>query len=443
MVMATQKRLLFRPYRLGLALVLPVCCGCFETQPVDTRGVQVVWPLTRTIDDFESGNGLPSWTLLGSWGCNAWPAETSAAECGVAEPGSGDAGLAGSLSFDLTRESGDDGLGAQIYSFRRSIPLDLSRYHGFGFSANLEPRDDQLISNQVLLRVRLDCPAAATVGVSPQGERVVLTSAVRPPADGAWHRFELDLNAFTQPAWQQGRTGDGFEWERIDRERCLAAVDSLGLSIEDADLEGAVEGAPAMAGRLMVDEIDLYEMDAEQRSVEGGLNFSGWSCRERPEAGGLRECDLRRAPSMSFTMQGNDRGQDSPSVVLCTHAHRLDQTTHEVTADTRDLTAFESLSFGAQFMPDAPESIRRFTVRLGCRELVPSSLPALQREVELSAERSSYTLPLESFTPSPYPLGFDNVEGCLARMDELCFETQVQDGELASGTLAIDEVVLR
>jgi hypothetical protein len=288
--------------------------------------------------------------------------------------------------------------------------------------------------------VRLECPSAAVVGES-EGQRVSIQSAVTAVADGAWHDYSIDLADFLQPEFQA--------WERIDATRCRSRVDTIGFELT-ADSLAETPGRH-MAGTVEFDDIELRAFEAPDDPALALAQHSPWRCWSSPIGSNLPEarpdpqaCELgEHAPRMSF--DEDYRGEEEPWKALCSVPVTTNNLSHESTSDGENLTRFKNFSFTAQFTPGelAPEAPGRFTVRLSCTSLFPDQAPSAVLDVDVRPGRFSYALPLASFRPSPYPIGFVDVAACLAKVDELCFETQLELGEAISGALVIDDVVLR
>jgi hypothetical protein len=397
----------------GALLLGAAQLGCFDVHEVDTSGTPMAWPRVRVVDDFESANGLPTWNRLNPWICDTWPAP-GACVAGSVEPEPGGQGRAGFLAFDVTGPGG-----AQLSADTLVAGLDLGRYDELVFTARLEAREEGSLPPSVEVRVKLICPNAAEVGFY-QNESVSVMSAGSPLSDGPVQRFVLRLATMTQPTWQ--------EWERIDPRRCLADVSALAFEID------AVEGV-SLAGTLTVDDVELYDYAGGEPS-SANARFSPWYCVGGP---GIA-CDAsREIPTATFP----DASEPELPNRFCTDAVKVEPTAHTLGADTRNFGSLASLSFAANFAPTDSGTTEpaRFAVRLGCSTLAPG-FPAVVREIELLPHWSSYELPIASFVPYSWPIGFDNVEGCLEQIDQLCLE--VPRGTTPSaGTLMLDELVLR
>jgi hypothetical protein len=398
----------------GALLLATTLLGCFDVHEVDTSGTSVAWPRVRIVDDFENANGLPTWSLLTPWICNTWPAP-GACTAGSADPGLG-RGRAGFLSFDVTSPGG-----AELTAQTLVAGLDLGRYDELAFTATLEAGEGGALPPWVEVRVQLDCPNAAEVGFDRDGQSVSVMSAGSPIADGRAQRFVLRLASMTQPTWQ--------DWERIDPRRCLADVTALAFEIS------AVGAGLSLAGTLSVDDVELYAYAGGAPNAADS-RFSPWYCFGAP---GIACDESRELPVATFP---GARDPDLPNR-FCTDAVKVDPIDHTLGTDTRNFASLGSLSFAAHFASadSGKTEPARFGVRLGCGAL-SAGFPAVMREVEIFPAWSSYRLPIASFDPYPYPIGFDNVEGCLEQVDQICLEGLPGAAEPA-GTLMLDELVLR
>src|SRR6185295_4644479 len=287
------------------------------------------------------------------------------------------------------------------------------------------------------LRINLTCSSLAEVrddiGVS-------VVHGVHPVADGSWHSFVLDLAAFTQDASEN--------WARIAASDCLGSVDFIQVQV----ISTLPWQSRRAAGRLQIDDLQLRTFRAAAESGSDTRRLDPWYCQKYSGEddtsnmrAGNQACDATRsAPSLTFDVEyPKDEGEGSSS--LCASLAKVDSLSHEASMDTLNLSAFHQLSFSAKFSPrdQAAQPGARFRLELGCSTLLPNRYPAVQHDLEVLPEWSTYTFPLGSFRPSDYPIGFDDVEGCLAHFDGPCFFTQLEPGEASSGTLSIDHMVLR
>ncbi len=400
-----------------LAVTTTLLSGCFDVDQTETGGRPIAWARTRVVDDFESGF-FPTWTLLRPWQCNAWSDDQAACDAGSAAPGlEGADGHAGFLSFDL---AGEGYPGANLATGGNGYALDFTRYDQLVFSAKLEASEGGSLPPDVELRVRLDCPGIAEV-VSPTEESVAVAAAVWPVPGGPARKFAVTFER--QAPWQ--------DWELIDPQECVANAESLAFEI--------ASGTPdnAFAGTLTLDDIQLDDFEGREPSEE--LRFSPWYCL--PGA----VCDASGAVPTATFPDSDPTGPREPGS-FCISAEKVDPTSHELEDDTRNFGALEAVSFAASFMPTDPaaKGPARFTVRLGCAGLAVGSsgaFPGVSRDIEIFADRSSYTLSFSSFGPSPWPVGFDNVEGCLEQVDQVCLDAP--EGHEVGGTLTLFDLVLR
>ena len=80
------RRVLNRQIRAALSRslvsVVPVTLlvACFDAEEVETRETRLTWPSVQRVDDFKSGNGYPTWSVLNHWSCAAYP-DAAAFEC--------------------------------------------------------------------------------------------------------------------------------------------------------------------------------------------------------------------------------------------------------------------------------------------------------------------------------------------------------------------------
>jgi hypothetical protein len=65
------------------------------------------------------------------------------------------------------------------------------------------------------------------------------------------------------------------------------------------------------------------------------------------------------------------------------------------------------------------------------------------RGFEVSPECSSYTLPLSRFGPPDYPIGFSDVQRCIAHARGLILAPDLKLGEVGAGTFYIRSLMLR
>jgi hypothetical protein len=190
-----------------------------------------------------------------------------------------------------------------------------------------------------------------------------------------------------------------------------------------------------LAGTLTVDDVELYDYAASEPSA-ADPRFSPWYCLGAP---GMA-CDAsREIPTATFP----DASDPELPNRFCTDAVKVEPTDHTLRADTRNFASLSSLSFAANFVPSDSGTTEpaRFAVRLGCSTLA-LGFPAVVREIELLPHWASYELLIASFEPYPWPIGFDNIEGCLEQVDQFCLE--VPRGTAPSvGTLMLGELVLR
>lgn len=343
---------------LGLGLTLMTASSCFEVHEVDT-GTPITWRAARTVDDFESENRFPTWSLLDAWRCSAYPGSSTCTEEHSEDQGRGRVGL---LSFDVTSQAVGDYAGVVFSASRAAASLDLARYDQLAFSTRISPSSAESLPPDAWLRVRFECPSAAVVGERGE-ERVSIQSAVTAVADGAWHDFSIDLGAFLQPEFQ--------DWERIDAQRCRSRVDTIGFELT-ADSLGKTPGRH-MAGTVEFDDIELRALQAPEtirhwawRNIRRGRASLRPSAATRPR----HAAPLRRVSSVSTRRMSFDddyQGEEEPWKALCSVPITTNSLSHESISLAENLTRFQSFSFTAQFTPGelAPEAPGRFTVRLG------------------------------------------------------------------------------
>lgn len=397
---------------LGLASPTLFLLGCFDVREVDTSGTELDWPRLRVVDDFEAD--WPTWNLLAPWRCDAWGG--GPAECDWTEGSNGN-GRARYLSFDLLGEGESDYANAQLTTIRRAITLDLSAFEDLVFDLKLDPPVAEPLPDDFLVRVSLNCPAAAVEGILPDGELVGIHSAVAPPADGLWHPYALNLD-FTRKSWQPTRD--------LDAALCLTLVDSLSFEV-------AVDHPHVhFAGTIAIDDVALEDFEGKAQAVLEGSRYSPWYFWASTSAEWTYTLE-RHVPTPSLALGGDASG-------LCTSPVRVDDN-HEFVADTRSLAAFKSLSLSARVVTARPNNTPTpFNVTVGCDGF--HKYGSVSHSIEVFPEWSSYRLDLEDFD-SLYRKDFSDVEGCLAHLQSLCVETDFAQGETFSGTLEVDNWVLR
>jgi hypothetical protein len=424
---------------VGVGLFLLIT-ACFDVQPVDMSGTRLEWPTVRRIDDFEN-MFRPSWNLLFPWRCLNWP-DPQNVTCGAAQPGVD--GASQFLDFHLESTAPDDNPGAQLSAYRSSIPLDLRGYDQIAFAAKLTESEPGSISMPAdfELRISLDCTGLASSLVElGQDQFVSVLHVVRPVADGTWHQFVLDLDTFDQPEWE--------DYGRIEARRCLGSVESVSFVVTPTSSPWESRHA---AGRLEIDDVELYTWGAPEELRQDIREVTPWACLSYLAENDFSDVRLdepacgvtESQPSLTFDVDYPSTEGESWSQ-LCTSIRNVDSLSHEDGVGVLDASAFHEISFSAKFAAAelAPDSNARFLVSAGCNVLLPDQYPTVDRAFEVLPGWSTYTLPFASFEPPAYPSGFDDVTGCLAHVDGLCFRTKLERGETSSGTLTIDDVVLR
>jgi hypothetical protein len=400
---------------LGAATLL---AGCFDVHQVDTTATALAWSRERVVDDFEQQNGLPTWNLLLPWTCDAYPEPSNCAFDNEAAD-LDTSNRAGFMTFDA---QGAGAAGAVLTANVAAHVVDVSQYDEIAFSVKVAEAQPGSLPPDYEIRVRLACP---TPGDDPTSEPTSVQTAIWPATDGVWRTFSVDLTTTKQPAWQIS--------PRVDPVWCRQHVAAFNFEVA-SEATGAT--AVSLAGELAVDDIELKDYGGRNQR---DARFSSWYC-EGPA--GATCSALDEVPSLTFPAVDDDSFDGDPPL-FCTRAEKVDPTSHELSPDTRDFGAFTSLSLAARFVaadPGAP-GVARFDVSLGCSGLAPG-LPAAQREVEVLPSWSSYSLALGDFEPSAFPLGFDNVAGCLEQVDEVCVIAPT--GVAASaGTIWVDDLKLR
>ena len=427
------RRVLNRQIRAALSRslvsVVPVTIlvACFDAEEVETHETRLTWPNVQRVDDFESGNGYPTWSGLNHWSCAAYP-DAAAFECEDATH-FGYEYHAGVLEFELGCE---DYSGAMLQALAPT-PLDLSGYDELVFAATVEPMYEGSLPSHVPLRVALLCEDVAAASTSPSGVVVMIEGGVN-LVPGTVHRYALDLRRMRQPEWEVMEE----QLERIDPNECLRNVTHLQIEIP-------AEPDQELAGRLILDDIDLYTLPDSDPPATDLPRLSPWRSCLATEGGVQLECAYTGGePTIGFELEAQPGVAYPPAVWLCTNVVRVNPTTHQVEDASLDLTDHRLLRFDAQFdsFRGTPHPRMRARVALNCTGLLPTGDPYLHREITLEPGRSSYALPLDTFEVSPYPQQFDDKLGCLGQVGTLCFETNLQEGESAAGILTVDELAV-
>ena len=125
---------------------------------------------------------------------------------------------------------------------------------------------------------------------------------------------------------------------------------------------------------------------------------------------------------------------------MCAGLTRVDPNTQEEVPVGLDLRSFEQVSFRAQFDPAYEDDKAHYSVVLGCPSVIPNRWPTLVRAVDVSRSESLVGLSLASLAPGPHPIGFANLDGCLANVECVCFEPEDAG---RPGTLTVDDLTLR
>lgn len=411
----------------ALPFAVTACLDVEQIEP-DTRA-PLLWPAVRKIDDFDDPRGQTTWTLFAGWGCNTWP-DPDTIECGLSEPGFEGVGQARFIDFDLTAHGPDDYPGAQMSADRWARLPDFQGYDQFFLRAKVEPTDPARLPEDFELAVALGCFPVG--GLDNPEEPTSVDVSLLPVADGAWHSYALDIDAFTQPAWQT--------FASIDARECLANVDQIAIKINKL---GSSWQGRTMAGRLEIDDVQLRKFIADP-ALGSSVPTTPWSCtsflaNDDPDAGrddpGACGTSDQQA-TLSFAVDYLSAAEHWSS--MCVRVNELEDVSRELLPSVLDLSAFESLTFAASFSPAEPaQESARFVVELHCDGLFPSSGVSGVYSFEALPGTSSYKLPLASFQPSLYPNGFTDVPGCLTKVDSLCFSTKLEPGEASAGTLSV------
>jgi len=221
--------------------------GCFAVEKIDPASVEASGACASLrIDDFESGDLLPTSRLFGSWQCGTFnstgPGE--GVSCGVE---SSDTGLALAANF-LLRDA-PDGIqsfpAASVNTFVVGKPLDLRRYRWLLFDVRVDsgmpPLPAQASTSFV---ATFGCATAAQRGAANPGEpaRVEQSIVIAPH----WQSGRLELDNFGQPSEQTNAIVGGAP-------SCLEAVDRFEFSIDVP-----VQDGESAAGTIHLDNIMLY-----------------------------------------------------------------------------------------------------------------------------------------------------------------------------------------
>jgi hypothetical protein len=410
--------------------------ACFDVSRVPTDSAPFIWPQLRKVDSFENDEMGTDWSLLSPPECLHWP-DGDLPQCGRVEPGVDGAGHAQYLDFDVTSRSPDDFQNVALLFSRSATRLDLGGYDRIVFRTRFTAKESGSLPDDLELRVDFVCPSLneeISDGVSVQ-------SAVRPAVDGSWQTFAIDLRDLTQPFWQEQ------EGERIDRNLCLGKVEDLQFVLASDSIENTAKRR--MAGRFELDDVELQIFGRGEPPSPDPAQLSAWNCAlilSDEAADGLAntvDCDgTPSEQSMTFAL---DSRQEEQTALLRSWLYEVDSVSHEQLITIQDWSSFRALSFEAQFIPaeTSERTGRAFDVAIGCDNLLPGSFVSVGRGFEVSPEWSSYTLSLSSFEPPDYPIGFSDVQRCIAHAQGLIFAPDVKLGEVGAGTFHIRALMLR
>jgi hypothetical protein len=213
----------------GLALVT-LLSACFDVQQADVPA-DPMQPLL--IDNFESGDSLPTSALFGHWFC-----QYSSLVCGPTSPGFNDSNYAYAMTFTLTDpQNGQlDYPSAQLRTWRRSeARLSAAGSQNLVFWAKWAPDAAEATSTQASAVV--SCPGGGDASDAISG----IESGFEPSAE--WQRVSLPLKLFTWHTW------DG---PAVDTTLCLTQIDGFGFQIQPTLLDGQTGG-----GTLTIDNVSL------------------------------------------------------------------------------------------------------------------------------------------------------------------------------------------
>jgi len=174
--------------RLAAGALSVFLAGCFDVSATNLR----------VIDNFDSGDLIPSDRAFGAWGCGpVGPAEDSSPSCAPDADTEDHSPYAVLLHVTVTDPP--DGLqqhgGAALATIATRNPVDFTRYGRIAFDLKLQSGGANPLPANALVYVELTC---MTVLPETSERHDLYVSQAVPYAD-IWHNFALTLPNFAPP----------------------------------------------------------------------------------------------------------------------------------------------------------------------------------------------------------------------------------------------------